>query len=1161
MRFSELAPFESAQPTGGFVERKIIDNRFVANKRIGGGSLAEVWKGRDLEDDSEIVLKVFSRATDVSEHEREAFRREVLALRALHHPNVVRIRADGIAPEGRPYLILEWAGDPLSDCLQRFGGKWTVFFDAVGEPILDALNAAHLAGIVHRDIKPSNILVDASGTARLADFNIARIASHLSPQVTFATYGTAPYCPPEPDDGSYARSRDLYAYAVTVLSALSGKQLKTRDDVRSALATLSIPERVRGELGRCLSDDPKLRPQYAAELLLVLRNHEAPRRQRDSAASQASVGVRFSNAAIRAAEEIAKNIGVPAARLVAESLAEVRAVKAGRPPVAQDGHAQARFELWGSRLALICVVPPAADHLLVIHAMSPDPGLFLRVTRTSPQPPFHFADRDQIVGASKCRESLMDFERWFAHSQSQGSSEQGREAAQLFDDLRRILDLRESWIEEEAADVQFRNPMDLGADFCQVDVSPEADLRIGEEVAAGRGTHREVRLSVYNVDSGVAELRVLSGQVKWLPRDGVFMRNTGLATSGIRREREALAALVNGRAANANLLAHFSSPMSLPSIDVPTDLPASELADEWQQRAIASALACSDGCVVLGPPGTGKTTVIAKLVQLMLRENPNARILLASQTNVALDHALAKMSELGIGSEPGDLIRIGRASDERVRGAGRELLIERVLASSIGEVSRRCRAALESMAIDLGVDVRDADVAEALISHRDAKEHLERLRAVPMSGAEIEQDSVDPQELSAEERRERTRLAMKRVEDAAENLRQAIALRGFDPSASDFRERMAALLQQPGVAKVGNTGRVQRRWVDRARDHQQFESLILNGAKLVACTCVAAGGKLSDLPPFDLVIIDEASKATMTEALVPMVRGKRWMLVGDTRQLAPFVDAKIETGDESEDRLNEVRARSILTHFEEGLGTTGDADSRCVMLRNQRRMAPAICSLVSEVFYGGKLIPEAEDVRRTDLARAIDASSPARRVLWVDTSMLVNRREEFLRDVESYRNLAEADRVAAILSQIAMGCGRGGHAGSSARFLAISGYSPQQFSINRALHSAWRSHAIDQRRFPFETSTIDAIQGQEADVVAFSITRSNMDGRSGFMREFRRLNVALSRAKDLLVIVGDAGWVRGLALNEPLRKTLDWVAAHAGPSVSIIPASSGEVNQ
>ena len=1143
------------------MEPKIIDKRYLINKRIGGGSLAEVWKGLDCEDDSEIVLKMFSRATEVSEHEREAFRREVLALRALQHPNVVRIRADGMAPEGRPYLVLDWAGAPLSECLLKFSGKWGAFFDTVGEPILDALNAAHLAGIVHRDVKPANILIDTAGTARLADFNIARIASHLSPQVTFATYGTAPYCPPEADCGSYARSRDLYAYAVTVLSALAGRLLKNRDDIRSILTTVEIPDRVRAELERCLSEDPKLRPQYAAELLLVLRTHEATRRRRQSAASQIAVGVRLSSNARRCVEEIAKNLGISFANLATESLAEVRAVKAGRPSLVQEAPLTARYELWGSRLVLTCVVSPAADHLLVIHAISAEPGLYLRVTRTSPQPPFEFLDRDPMVGASKCRDSLLDFERWFAQSQSERSPNQVLEAAQLFDDLRKILNIRESWIEEEAPDVQFRNTIDLGPDFCQVDISPEANLRIGEEVAVGRGTQREVRLSVYNVDSGVAELRVMSGQATWIPRDGVFVRNTGLAKSGIRRERDALEALVNGRAANARLLAHFSSPASLPSIDIPATLPASDLDDEWQQRAIASALACSDGCVILGPPGTGKTTVIAKIVQLMLGENPSARILLASQTNVALDHALEKMLELKIGTDPGDLVRIGRATDERVSGAGRELLLEQVRSCAIGEVSALCRSSIESIATEFGVDVRSVDVAEALVSHRDAKECLERLKSLPASSLDSGSAAADPQDLSAEERRDRTRLAKSRLADTAENLKRAIALSGYDPASPDFRELMAALLQQPVVAKIANIGRVQRRWIDRARDHQQFESLILNGAKLVACTCVAAGETRWELPPFDLVIIDEASKATLTEALVPMVRGKRWLLVGDTKQLAPFVDAKIETGDESEDRLNEVQARSVLTHFEEGLDTTGDADNRWVMLRNQRRMAPAICSLVSDVFYGGKLIPEPVDNRRADLAVAIDASFPARRVLWVDTSMLSNRREDFLRDVQSYRNLAEADRVAAILSQVALGCMRGTQADASARFLAISGYSPQHLSINRALQSRWRSHGIDQVRFPFTTSTIDAVQGQEADIVAFSVTRSNMDGRSGFMREFRRLNVALSRAKDLLIIVGDAEWVRGLALNEPLRKTLDWVAVHAGPSVGVIPASAGEVDQ
>jgi len=289
------------------------------------------------------------------------------------------------------------------------------------------------------------------------------------------------------------------------------------------------------------------------------------------------------------------------------------------------------------------------------------------------------------------------------------------------------------------------------------------------------------------------------------------------------------------------------------------------------------------------------------------------------------------------------------------------------------------------------------------------------------------------------------------------------------------------------------------------------------------------------------------------------------MLVGDTKQLAPFVDARIETGDDSEDRLNEVRARSVLEHFEGGLGTSGIADTRCVPLRNQRRMAPAICSLVGDVFYGeGKLIPEPVDRRRTDLAAAIDAAAPARRILWVDTSLLPNHQEEQLPEFKSFRNVTEAERIAALFVRIATGCGRmaaGGDRQILASFLAISGYSPQQFCMDRALRSAWRSRGIDETRFPVATSTIDAIQGQEADVVAFSVTRSNLSGSSGFMREYRRLNVALSRAKDLLIVVGDASWVKRLPPNEPLRQTFEWINGHSGEAVAVISAQAMEVDQ
>jgi superfamily I DNA and/or RNA helicase len=409
------------------------------------------------------------------------------------------------------------------------------------------------------------------------------------------------------------------------------------------------------------------------------------------------------------------------------------------------------------------------------------------------------------------------------------------------------------------------------------------------------------------------------------------------------------------------------------------------------------------------------------------------------------------------------------------------------------------------------------------------------------------------------------RLARFRHQEAKEELAKALAAQGIDAKSPDARGQLDALVQSPNVKKVAQLGRVQRRWVDRAKDHQQFEALVLRDARIVASTCVAAGGKLAEIPPFDLVIVDEASKATITEALVPLVLGRRWMLVGDTKQLAPFVDAKIETGDDSEERLNEVRARSVLEHFESGLGTSSVTDTRCVPLRNQRRMAPAICLLVGDVFYGeGKLIPERVDCRRTDLASAVDVAAPARRILWVDTSLLPNRQEEQIQEFKSFRNIAEAERIAALFVRIATGCGRmtaGGDGRMMASFLAISGYSPQKACMDRALRSAWRSRGIDESLFPVATSTIDAIQGQEADVVAFSVTRSNPTGSSGFMREYRRLNVALSRAKDFLIIVGDAAWVRRLPPNEPLRQTLEWINVHPGEAVALVPAQALEVDQ
>jgi superfamily I DNA and/or RNA helicase len=85
-------------------------------------------------------------------------------------------------------------------------------------------------------------------------------------------------------------------------------------------------------------------------------------------------------------------------------------------------------------------------------------------------------------------------------------------------------------------------------------------------------------------------------------------------------------------------------------------------------------------------------------------------------------------------------------------------------------------------------------------------------------------------------------------------------------------------------------------------------------------------------------------------------------------------------------------------------------------------------------------------------------------------------------------------------------------------------------------------HRLD--RLDIACSTVDSVQGREAEVVIFSVTRSNEDSRVGFLREFERVNVALSRARELLIVVGDDEFVRQAPGAEPLLRVLRHIEAN-----------------
>jgi serine/threonine-protein kinase len=182
--------------------------------------MAEVWAAQDLELDRRVALKLLGRDADPARFDREAH-----AVASLGHPNICRLFDYGSTEEGRPYMVLEYLpGGTLEERLRP------------GEPLPDeetarlageiAAGLAHAHGrrVVHRDLKPSNVLFDAEGTAKLADFGIARVGGAGTLTETGTLLGTAAYISPEQAAGEPATAAsDVYSFGVILFRLLTGR--------------------------------------------------------------------------------------------------------------------------------------------------------------------------------------------------------------------------------------------------------------------------------------------------------------------------------------------------------------------------------------------------------------------------------------------------------------------------------------------------------------------------------------------------------------------------------------------------------------------------------------------------------------------------------------------------------------------------------------------------------------------------------------------------------------------------------------------------------------------------------------------------------------------------------------------------------------------------
>ncbi|PKL67391.1 MAG: IGHMBP2 family helicase [Methanobacteriales archaeon HGW-Methanobacteriales-1] len=295
---------------------------------------------------------------------------------------------------------------------------------------------------------------------------------------------------------------------------------------------------------------------------------------------------------------------------------------------------------------------------------------------------------------------------------------------------------------------------------------------------------------------------------------------------------------------------------------------------------------------------------------------------------------------------------------------------------------------------------------------------------------------------------------------------------------------------------------------------------IIKKSSVVFCTNSSAGLEYLKGIKFDLSVIDESSQATIPSALIPISKASRFVLAGDHKQLPPTIVSQ--------------KARPLeKTLFEELIEKY---PQKSTMLNIQYRMNPTLMEFPNNEFYHGE-IKTAESLNKISLQDIVsnleiheliekneyaqfkevqrDLIDPQIPFIFLNTSKIDERFEQRIKDSTSLQNPLEADIIRIIVKMFL----KSGF--SSENIGIISPYEDQRNLISSLTN--------------VEVKTVDGYQGREKDIMLISTVRSNSKREIGFLSDIRRLNVALTRARRKMIMVGD---VETLKTNETYHRLI-----------------------
>lgn len=1122
------------------------------------GGMSDVFKAYDLHQKCECAIKLFKDTFPDDRVLHEAFNREQRSLFDLNpHPNIVRLIDHGIDEEtGRNYIALEWIDTTLKDYVRKHPlQNWNDFYSQYGSSILNALCFAFSRGILHRDVSPGNMLLKNDGTIKVADFGISKFRRQLCQSVTLAEFKTYPYAPPE-IYSDYPDTRDVFSFVVTALECISDTDFETTENARNYLENgLLCSDEVHEVLQRALDEQPESRPFNIQDLLDQL-----------SAANMA--------ASIKRPADSIIGLNIPASvanvvsefSLIDEPLAVRQAILSdlnGGICIREPDTPQGAFDQESEQPTYMLI---GTDYSYYAHRDREEPGFLVLVSCMSLDPNrSEILQRDAVpVNAAFSLSSNVDSESSsagidemilaYSHQRQEQQRVRMKEQREhLIDVWTNSLAVRQEIERKQQDPIRYSGISSQGS---RILVTPERGVNVDTHII---GQLRQIKCGQEVFASGEVEaaspeeIVLLCEGVfdeEGLPDSGILIQDTIRSQIALNRQNVALESVrtrtsVRSDLKNLLLNPHNVSPPHPEAVQFLQD----DL-DEDKRDAITSALGTEDLLAVEGPPGTGKTKLISELVLQFLLSG--CRVLLSSQTHIALDNALEKIAAMaqseGLNHR---IVRIGRKDDSRIAPTAKTFLVEKGVSAWLMDVRSKADKGLKEWAAAAGVQLDDIKIGQAfsrlrahLSTRNELREELERL--------EQKQDEFNTKinslnregtlTLKASNFRSDLDLTTRRINEAKTLLKNAdqdvaasyesletfpeIGKEIFRISEDELPEFESLFLgNSDAAAQCKALIDLVEDWKLHLAGQREFQSAYLGTADVVSGTCVGiASGFLTELE-FDVCIVDEASKALPTELLVPMVRCRRWIIVGDTKQLSPYIgdfESHKDLCERFELSLKDLR-RTVLDHLVDKLPR-----SNLKKLTHQYRMAKPIGDLVSNCFYGSQLESEVNFTER----HFVTTNAVPAPVTWFCTGALEERNETPARG--SYKNLAEARSARDLLERLGASAAK---VKKTYSVVVMSGYLAQVRELERSL-----GHLSGQLQYLDITfCTVDTYQGREADIAVYSVTRSNRERSIGFLQERQRINVALSRGKQLLCIIGDSKFCREIVGENPFSDVIEYI--------------------